>query len=196
MEESSLKESHRDGDMPSANAAVPGGEAASMSSITATPVEQKEEASSISSASTHINAPIDVSDSETAGIAAFEFVESVVIDAATGDRLDADRVMRGSTRLETLHFKTNEPLAGLTRTVINYKNFPWPAGFQRVGVDVVKMGDYAVSAAGTTHSFEMPKAVIPTIIFAKGGYKIDIKYTAESHPGKVLTHIKHEFHVV
>ena len=111
-------------------------------------------------------------------------------DKATGARLAADKVTRGSTRLETLKFKVSEPLDGLRRQVINYKHFPL-AGFQKVGVDTVEMGRYEPGV----HTFSMPEAKIPNMYLAKGRYRIDLNYTANSHPGIVLTNIKAEFTV-
>lgn len=102
---------------------------------------------------------------------AFEFVESIVTDESTGARLAADKVNRGTTRLEVLKFRARAPLQGLQRTVINYKHFP-VVGFQKVGVDVVEMGDYA--AQEELHTFDMPKAKIPNLYLAKGKYRIHL----------------------
>ena len=41
----------------------------------------------------------------------------------------------------------------------------------------------------------MPEAKIPNMYLAKGRYKIDVTYSAKSHPGTVLTNIKAEFTV-
>lgn len=155
-------------------------------SVTAPPAAAASSATNatVPSASSESNAP-------SAGApAAFDFLESIVRDKATGAQLAADRVTRGSTRLETLKFRVSEPLDGLKRTVVNYKHFPL-AGFQKVGVDTVEMGSFDTGV----HTWQMPEAKIPNMYLAKGRYRIDLNYTAKSHPGLVLTNIKAEFTV-
>lgn len=137
-----------------------------------------------------VTQPVTSAPTSSQSAPAFMFLDSVVTDKATGARLEADKVTRGQTRLEVLHFKVAEPLIGLKRVVINYKHFPL-AGFQKVGVDTVEMGSYEQGH----HAFTMPEAKIPNMYLAKGRYKIDVTYSAKSHPGTVLTNIKAEFTV-
>ena len=125
---------------------------------------------------------------------AFEFLESIVTDGTSGERLDDVRVYRGTTRCEQLRFKVHTPLVGLKRACTNYKFFPL-LGYTKVGVDVVELGDYGV-AGGAVQSFGMPDPVLPTMRLVKGPYKIDIKYTAKNLPGVVLAQIKHQFDII
>ena len=122
----------------------------------------------------------------------FVFLESIVTNEATGERLSDSIVHRGSTRCERLLFEVNAPLVGLKRTVINYKQFPM-VGYQKVGVDEVPMGDYFPT--NESQSFELAKAKIPNLYLARGKYRIDLSYTAQSHPGEALLQIKHDFEV-
>ena len=124
----------------------------------------------------------------------FVFLESVVTCESSGKILSDTLVARGQTRLEKLVFQVNTSLIGLTRHVTSYKQFPL-VGYQKVGSEALPMGNYGPQLS-TPQSFDMPKARIPNMVLAKGKYRIDLRYTAHSHPGVVLTHIKHEFEVV
>lgn len=124
---------------------------------------------------------------------AFELVESVVVSESTGEILSDTTVLRGVTRLETLRFRVGAPVVGLTRKVLNYKQFPWPVGFRYVGADTVKMGDYVPESQ--PHSFELPKAKIPDTRLACGAYRIEISYSASNFAQPLLV-MKHEFTVV
>lgn len=127
-----------------------------------------------------------------AGAPAFEFLESVVTEEGTGERLSASVVHRGSSRCERLIFRVNTPLTRLKRVVHNFKHFPM-VGYQKVGVEEVMMGDYP--AQPEPQFFDMPLAKIPNMYLARGKYRIDLWYFADSHPGKELTYIKHDFEV-
>ena len=127
---------------------------------------------------------------------AFEFVESVVTDQATGERLTHERVVYGSTRLETLVFKVRGKLDGLVRTAVSAKAFPM-VGFQNVAKDIVQMGSYeGDNAEGTRHAFNMKPAKIPATPFALGRYRCTITYAAENGQGPPLRQEVVEFTVV
>ena len=110
---------------------------------------------------------------------AFEMVESVVLNEATGERVTHEKVECGTTRRETLHFKVRAPLHNLRRTEVNakYLGFFW----QDVASKVIEMGSYEPRDA--PHAFEMPKVVIPNMMLARGRYRSRITYSAANHDG-------------
>ena len=114
----------------------------------------------------------------------FELVESTVIDEATRAPLTHEKVERGTTRLETLHFIVHAPLHNLRRRTVTSMNlgFMW----QPVADVTLDMGSHepreAANGEPLIMQFEMPRAVIPTTPFAKGRYLCNIWYTADNHP--------------
>lgn len=122
----------------------------------------------------------------------FELLDSTVVDEATGERLRADTVHRGSTRRETLHFRVHAPLVGVRRLTKNYKEFP-VVGFRYIGVDMVEMGSF--EARREAQSFEMPRAVIPNFTLARGLYRIEIVYVAQQFD-EPICRMSHEFRVM
>lgn len=113
---------------------------------------------------------------------AFELVESVVIDDS-GDRLFGD-VKRGSTRLETLHFRVHAPIGLLHRKTTTAMKIV--GMWQVVATEHLELGVYAPDSDATTHKFAMPKAVIPSTAFAKGRFRTEVEYTCDALPGEVL----------
>ena len=120
-------------------------------------------------------------------------VKAVVTEEGTGALCTHEICKLGQVRNEMLYFRVREPLVALTRTCETLKKFPF-VGFTKVGADVLLMGDYEPQDA--LHTFEMPKATIPTTTLARGPYKVEVRYTASSHEGVVLTHIKNDFTIV
>jgi hypothetical protein len=107
----------------------------------------------------------------------FEFVESIVVDEATGARLSHEKVVGGSTRLETLCFKVRGRLTNLKRTTTTAKSFGF-AGFQNVAKEVLELGSYDEPMAGdaAVQRFEMPASKIPNSVFAMGRYRTKVHY--------------------
>ena len=66
----------------------------------------------------------------------FQFVESIVTDEATGERLSHAKVVGGSTRLETLTYRVRGKLTDLTRTTITAKSFGGWIGYKDVTKEV------------------------------------------------------------
>ena len=114
---------------------------------------------------------------------AFELVESIVLNEATGERVTHEKVECGTTRLETLHFRVRAPLHNLRRTDVTAKflGFYW----QDVATRVLELGSYEPS--DVPYAFEMPKAVIPNMMFARGRYRGRYTYSAANHDGPLRT---------
>ena len=70
----------------------------------------------------------------------FELIESIVTEESTGMLLTHEKVERGTTRLETLHFVANAPLDNLRRRTVTSMNlgFMW----QPVSDETLEMGSH------------------------------------------------------
>jgi len=126
----------------------------------------------------------------------FEFVESRVLDEATGERLAPETVVRGTTRLETLYFRANAPLVNLRRQTTTVMRFAlvWKTV---KGPETLEMGSYEQRDA--PHAFKMPPARIPNNPMARGTFRISVVYTAvnyDNHTTPLLEEGPHEFHIV
>jgi hypothetical protein len=104
-------------------------------------------------------------------------VESIVVDEATGARLSHEKVVGGSTRLETLCFKVRGKLTNLRRTTTTAKSFGF-AGFQNVAKEVLELGSFDEPMVGeaTVQRYEMAPAKIPSTVFAMGRYRTKVHY--------------------
>jgi len=106
---------------------------------------------------------------------AIEILGSKVVNEL-GEPLEATNVVRGQTRLETLTFIVRMKLDNLRRTNVTAKHFG--IGWQNVGFDSIEMGNY--KASDEPQHFEMPKVEVPTMIMAKGKYRVTIAYMCDN----------------
>jgi glyoxylase-like metal-dependent hydrolase (beta-lactamase superfamily II) len=106
------------------------------------------------------------------GSAALTVVSSDVVDEETGEAQTHECVVRGTTRLETLHLRVKRPLKGLTRHTRTAKRFGML--WQPVSKDTLEMGDFAPS--DEPYAYEMPKARVPTTPLARGRFRVHIAY--------------------
>ena len=76
-----------------------------------------------------------------------------------------------------------QSLHQLRRHTTTAKRFT--GGFwKNVGIDSILLGDFSPRAE--PYSFTLPRQVVPTIVMAKGEYKVQIRYTAANHADAVL----------
>jgi len=104
----------------------------------------------------------------------FELLSSVVVDEATGETLEATKIVRGTCRLETVTFRAGGKLVNLRRRNMTLKSFGlmWKA----VGDDTIDLGSYEAQAE--PFHFDLPKQVVPSTVLAKGAYRVQITYSA------------------
>ena len=82
--------------------------------------------------------------------------------------LSEEVVTRGSVRVETLTFQVGAHLSQLRRQTTTSKHFG--AFWKNVGIDSVVLGDYA--KRDEPYKFVMPRQVVPTMLMAKGDYRV------------------------
>lgn len=105
------------------------------------------------------------------------------VEEGSGARLLPDVVTRGSVRIETISFRVGgQSLSQLRRHTTTAKRFG--AFWKNVGIDSVLLGDFAPRAE--PYRFTLPRQVVPSIVMAKGEYKVRIRYTAANHADALL----------
>ena len=117
----------------------------------------------------------------------FQFVASNVTDKATGQRLSAQEVVRGTTRQETIQFYVHQNIYNLQRHVVTTKKMGF--AYIQVASTDLDMGNFQPSI-NDMFSFDLPDETVPNSILAKGKYRIHISYTAATSPSVEQQHAR------
>ena len=117
----------------------------------------------------------------------FQFVASNVTDKATGQRLSAQEVVRGTTRQETIQFYVHQNIYNLQRHIVTTKKMGF--AYIQVASTDLDMGNFQPSANDMV-SFELPDETVPNSILVKGKYRIHISYTAATSPNVEQQHAR------